>query len=157
MSSEKPWWFSGDEPEGAQPDAGGPAERKQPASEQPASTPEWPEPEQTRPEQTRPEQTGRSGPGIADVIAGVGTLVSWARERVIDPHLEHENPAEHPDCVICRGMTAVSRLSDLAPVDIDIDLDDDDQLGIELPDETADDITWVPLTRRGARRGKARS
>ena len=141
MTTDRPWWFSGDEPEWKQPDSNA-SEPKQPEPRGPG------EPMTGEPTTDEPTADERGGPGIADVLAGVGTLVSWARERVIDPHLEHADPAEHPDCVICRGMTAVSRLSDIAPLDI-ADIDGDD--------EQADDITWVPLTRQGARRGKARS
>ena len=136
MSTDKPWWFSGDEPAATEPEANAAASES--ADTESADT-----------EPADAEQPERSGPGIAEVIAGVGTLVSWARERVIDPHLQHEDPAAHPDCVICRGMTAVSRLSDIAPIDIEF---------ADAADGADDnDITWLPLTRRGSRQGKAKA
>lgn len=143
MNTDRPWWFSGDEPESSThaSEHSGP-ERSEEADAASAG-------KSTDSESTDTEQPDRGDPGIAEVIAGVGTLVSWARERVIDPHLQHEDPAAHPDCVICRGMAAVSRLSDFAPIDIEI--------ADEAADTADNDITWLPLTRRGSRQGKAKA
>lgn len=135
MSTDRPWWFSGDEPE---PQAQPAAEPQQPA--EPADGVHADD----APTDHAVAGEDESTPSIAEVIAGVGTLMSWARERVIDPHLSHEDPAEHPDCVICRGMAAVARLAEIAPIDItSIELDDDG--------DADDEIHWVPLTRTGAR------
>jgi len=36
------------------------------------------------------------------------TVVEWAADRVMAPHAEHGNPAEHPQCLICRATTLLA-------------------------------------------------
>lgn len=43
----------------------------------------------------------------AGLVSGVGQAMAWARETVVAPHAAHGDPGEHPECVICRGMTMV--------------------------------------------------
>ena len=41
------------------------------------------------------------------LVAGAARMVDWATERVMAPHAEHDDPAEHPDCMVCRTVTLI--------------------------------------------------
>lgn len=71
------------------------------------------------------------------LVSGVGQALTWARETVVTPHAAHTDPAQHPECVICRGMTMVQGA-----------------LPTSAPDTGADDagrgaasVRWIPVTR----------
>ena len=51
------------------------------------------------------------------LIAAANQLVDWATERIVTPHAEHSNPAEHPTCVLCRSASVISSLTPTAPMD----------------------------------------
>jgi hypothetical protein len=36
------------------------------------------------------------------------TVVEWAADRVMAPHAEHRDPAQHPQCLICRATTMLA-------------------------------------------------
>ncbi len=110
-----PWWYSGDE---VPRDGGG--------DDQGAA----------------PRESSDGGPrGGLDwmgMLSGAARMVDWAASAVVEPHGEHRDPAEHPDCMICRtlvllqdrtGMTAPTSSS---PVPAD------------LPRE-AEPIRWIPV------------
>ena len=66
------------------------------------------------------------------------TLVEWATDRVMAPHAEHANPAEHPQCLICRASrmlgAATESASSSAP-------------GSPVATErSAGAITWIPIS-----------
>ncbi|MDP1876099.1 MAG: hypothetical protein Q8M17_00870 [Actinomycetota bacterium] len=42
------------------------------------------------------------------LAAGAQRLVEWATERVVAPHAEHDDPREHPDCVMCRALALMA-------------------------------------------------
>jgi hypothetical protein len=93
MSPEgrRPWWYSGDdaepEPEAAAPEAAAPTMGERPPTGDeapPAPSMDW-----------------------TALVMGAAKMVDWATEKVMAPHAEHDDPAEHPDCMICRTVTLV--------------------------------------------------
>lgn len=96
-----PWWYSGED---EQPEV------EQPEVEQPRARPSEPE--------LRPEPAGEAAPdsepdGTAStmdwtaLVAGAAKMVDWATERVMAPHAEHTDPADHPECMVCRTVTLI--------------------------------------------------
>ncbi len=41
------------------------------------------------------------------LVAGAARMVDWATERVMAPHAEHVDPAEHPECMVCRTVALI--------------------------------------------------
>lgn len=86
MSDERrPWWYSGDE-EPAEPSA------------------------EPTPESTDARTDAPSSPGLdwTALISGAQRMVDWATTTVMAPHAEHGDPADHPDCVVCRTLVLVA-------------------------------------------------
>lgn len=77
---QAPWWYSGDD---------------EPGTTEPAAEPTG--------------EPGQSQPGLDWTVlaAGAQRLVDWATERVVAPHAEHDDPREHPQCVVCRAMVVI--------------------------------------------------
>ena len=99
---ENPWWYSGEEPEESEDAAAG-ADRS--AGDARSSVP------------------GGSALDWQGLLSGAARMVDWAASAVVEPHAEHRDPAEHPDCLVCRtlvlvqdrtGMTAPTAQSPLA-------------------------------------------
>lgn len=44
------------------------------------------------------------------IAGGLQQLFSWAAQTVVGPHSAHEDPAEHLDCLVCRGIGAMRAL-----------------------------------------------
>lgn len=65
------------------------------------------------------------------LVAGVGQAMSWAREAVVAPHALHQDPTQHPECVICKGMTVVQGAA---------------QQGAPASEPPAE-VRWIPVTR----------
>lgn len=89
MSQRQPWWYSGEEATAALDDPVPPAS---------AAADSAPDPD-------GPVDDGGPEPRV-DVSAlaqGAQRLIEWATERVVAPHAEHGEPAEHPDCLMCRA------------------------------------------------------
>ena len=84
MTQRTPWWYSGDE----STDQAGPSSSQ--SSESAADS--------------SPES---SGTDWMSLLGGAQRLVDWAAERVMAPHAGHANPAEHPDCLVCKSMLLV--------------------------------------------------
>jgi hypothetical protein len=45
------------------------------------------------------------------LIAAANQLVDWATERIVTPHVEHDNPSDHPTCVLCRSSAVLQGLA----------------------------------------------
>ncbi|MDO8307130.1 MAG: hypothetical protein Q7V58_02085 [Actinomycetota bacterium] len=86
-----PWWYSGDEGVGEPPSAA--AAPEDPAAAAPAD---------------RPVEPARDSLDWSALAAGAQRLVEWATERVVAPHAEHDDPREHPDCVMCRALALMA-------------------------------------------------
>jgi hypothetical protein len=101
-----PWWYSGDE---------------EPAGEPEGAT-------------SGPSDAGPTPGGLdwSTLIAGAQRMVDWATDRVMAPHAEHEDPAAHPDCVVCRTIVLVGD-SGSGPAEP------------AAPPTSAPSITWIPV------------
>jgi len=85
MSEQPPWWYSG------------------------SSTPPGPESSDSPP--TAPPLSAPSSggaPSLSDLMSMASTVVEWATDRVMAPHADHRDPAEHPQCLICRASALLS-------------------------------------------------
>ena len=85
MSEQPPWWYSG--------------------SATPSGSESSDTPPTARPQSAQP--TG-STPSLGDLMSMASTVVEWATDRVMAPHAEHRDPAEHPQCLICRASALLS-------------------------------------------------
>jgi len=101
-----PWWFSGGEDSEGSP--GPDASSGQP----------------------------RIGADWGTLLSGAQRVIDWATETVMAPHAEHDIPREHPECVICRGLSLIGEGGPAGFAD----------------DATADDgershhtIEWIPI------------
>ncbi|MHB1165068.1 MAG: hypothetical protein ACYC90_13305 [Candidatus Nanopelagicales bacterium] len=111
--SKGPWWYSGDEVTAeppAEPTPAGPAAAVtgDPASDRPGGPIDW-----------------------TALAVGAARLVEWATERVVAPHAEHDDPQEHPDCVVCRALALMADRPATAST-----------TGTSTP---PDDIAWIPI------------
>lgn len=90
-SVDHPWWYSGDEPDDSSGDGAG-------------ST-------------SGDGAENASGSSILDwqgLLSGAARMVDWAASAVVEPHGEHRDPAEHPDCLICRTLAVVQDRTGMA-------------------------------------------
>lgn len=71
------------------------------------------------------------------LVSGVGQALTWARESVVTPHASHTDPAQHPECVICRGMTMVQGAMPAAGPDA----------AAERGPAMAEPVRWIPVSR----------
>ena len=119
MSSQPPWWYSaqgqsrasdGSASEGSSPGADG---SDGPAAEGPSS----------------------GAPSLGDFVSMASTLVEWATDRVMAPHAEHTNPAEHPQCLICRASRMLGAATESASSDAPV-----------ATERSAGAIAWIPIT-----------
>jgi hypothetical protein len=140
MSSDRraPWWFSGDdeqEPESvARPDP----------TPQPTSEPALDSADEA-------DGTSSSMDWTA-LVAGAARMVDWATERVMAPHAEHTDPAEHPDCMVCRTVTLIGDPVGLmtggqrpSPDGTDAAGDVDAPLPDAVETTAAQPIRWIPI------------
>lgn len=78
----RPWWYSGDEE---------------------SSTAELPTDYQ--PTDDQPAASG--GLDWLSLLSSAQRMVDWATEKVMTPHAEHDDPAQYPDCVVCRALVLI--------------------------------------------------
>lgn len=142
----RPWWYSGDDEADVEADGVGPA-------------PESPidGPDSSGPQSERDEATAE-GSGIewTALLAGAQRMMDWATERVMAPHAEHDVPADHPQCVVCRTMVLIGEGRSPATEEAPESYPSAD--GGHQPDDVVDaatrvrdrQIAWIPI-RPGAR------
>ena len=41
------------------------------------------------------------------LLTGAARMVDWAASTVVEPHADHLDPAEHPECLVCRTLALV--------------------------------------------------
>ncbi len=125
----RPWWYSGEDGEIAEPSA-------EPVDEPGADADA---------EGDGPETGQDSGAGMdwTLLVAGAQRMVDWATEKVMAPHAEHEDPAEHPQCVVCRTLVLVGDSGDLTATFA--------QGSDEEGAREAAPIAWIPI--RGEQEG----
>lgn len=95
-------------------------------------------------EAEEPERAGGAGESTGSsldwqgLLTGAARMVDWAASAVVEPHGDHREPGEHPDCLVCRtlvlvqdrtGMTAPTPQSPVAPE----------------PPAPAEPIRWIPI------------
>jgi len=119
----RPWWYSG----GAE------------AEPAPDSAPEA----GTDPDPDADDGAPDSGMDWSMLVAGAQRMVDWATERVMAPHAEHDDPAQYPQCVVCRTLLLVGDSGGLPDVEDGLDRD-------EAPDGPAP-IVWIPIREDGGR------
>lgn len=71
-----------------------------------------------------------SGLDWGALIGGAQRMIDWATERVMAPHADHVDPADHPDCVVCRTILLVGERRDDRP---------------KPERHDAPTITWIPI------------
>jgi hypothetical protein len=123
---QRPWWYSG-EPEGSDP---GGEDVNGPGIDASAGAGSGADDESA--------DTG-SAPGVdwTLLVAGAQRMVDWATERVMAPHAEHGDPAEHPQCVVCRTLVMVGDAEGMRP-----------PAPAESADAAVDEpgaIVWIPI------------
>ena len=86
------------------------------------------------------------------LVAGAARMVDWATERVMAPHAEHDDPAEHPDCMVCRTVTLIGDPVGLMTSGQRRSPDDEDAAQVadaplaEAAETTgAQPIRWIPV------------
>lgn len=90
-----------------------------------------------------PQQADAGGTsGLGDwtsLLSGAARMVDWATSAVMAPHAEHDDPSEHPTCVVCRTITLVGDPTGLVP--------GTGSAPSAPPAEprTAPAITWIPI------------
>ena len=89
MTASTPWWYSGD---GA---SDGPADDRARDGREGTGRPRFDIP-----------GMGIPGLDIAGLASGAQQLVDLARQAILAPHAGHADPREHPECMVCRTMTA---------------------------------------------------
>ena len=138
MSGDTPWWYSGtDEPSGEEPLAGEDALAGQAQAEGQAPA----------------DDRGASGRDWTTLVFGAQRIVDWATERVLAPHAEHDDPREHPDCVVCRTMTVLGDVGLRSPQPSDDSesagasgsTSDPAGSGVETDRFSSGAIRWIPI------------
>jgi len=92
-TARKPWWYSGeDDADPLEPETAAPELALEESQEVPTE-----------------DASGSTPPGMdwSMLMMGAAKMVDWATERVMAPHAEHGNPADHPQCVVCRTIVLV--------------------------------------------------
>ena len=114
-----PWWYSGDE--GQEPGATSHAEGGT------TDAPRADEPTADEP-----------APGLpvdwTVLAAGAQRLVEWATERVMAPHADHDDPADHPQCVVCRTLVVIGDRTASSPTPAPA-----------REPSTSSGIVWIPI------------
>ena len=142
MSGDRraPWWYSGDDDE-REPESATAAE-PEPAADSDSAGPD----------------TDDAADGAASsmdwtaLVAGAARMVDWATERVMAPHAEHDDPAEHPDCMVCRTVTLIGDPVGLmasgqrrSPEGEDAAEDVDAPFADAVETTGAQPIRWIPI------------
>ena len=90
------------------------------------------------------------------LVAGAARMVDWATERVMAPHAEHADPAEHPECMVCRTVTLIGDPVGLmgggqwSPADREPAGSSVDEAAAEPdPGSRAQPIRWIPIVETG--------
>jgi hypothetical protein len=74
------------------------------------------------------------------LIAAASQFVDWATERIVTPHAEHDDPSEHPTCVLCRSAAVIQGLSSGVGVVVETST---------TPQPNApSSVRWIPTTDR---------
>jgi hypothetical protein len=130
MSGRSPWWYSGEEEEGPPTEPGSREEAEPDDDTSPASALDW-----------------------GALLTGAARMVDWATSAVMAPHAEHVDPADHPQCVVCRTITLVGDPTGLLPrpaptADSASDAPESLWSAAPRPAEPAVGIVWIPIVEQ---------
>jgi hypothetical protein len=118
----RPWWYSGDD---------------QPSDEQPNPD-----------EQPTAAGTDGAAPtaGVdwSILMAGAQRMVDWATDKVMAPHAEHDDPSEHPQCMVCRTIVLVGDSSGRGPGPAE-PADPEAPAATTATDGAPEAIRWIPI------------
>ena len=136
-----PWWYSGDD----EPADGALEQGAGPTDEHAASAPvERADALPGAEEADEGFEDPGAGPGATvdwgALLAGASRMVDWATSTVMAPHAQHEDPAQYPQCVVCRTIVLVGDSSGIVP--------GSPPAGQEAPAESqagVEPITWIPI------------
>jgi hypothetical protein len=84
-------------------------------------------------------QADSSPSPLLGLTSGVQAVMDWAREQVLAPHAEHGDPADHPQCLACRGQVVLDGLLGAAD-----SRRDSDQAG-QPQRQGAGGVQWIEL------------
>jgi hypothetical protein len=129
-----PWWYSGDESPGESGEPGDPGETRE--SSDPGETRESSDPG----EAAEAGASGASGAGLdwMSLLSGATRMVDWAAAAVVEPHGEHGDPADHPDCLVCRTLALVQDRTGMTGPRPDQPVPADQPI-------PAEPIRWIPV------------
>lgn len=113
-----PWWYSGAEQSGENSGSAEPGAQGDPGE----------------------GADGTSGTGLdwMGLLSGATRMVDWAAATVVEPHGEHGNPADHPDCLVCRTLALVQDRTGMT-------VPRPDQPVPAEPPHPAEPIRWIPV------------
>ena len=73
---------------------------------------------------------------LASLASGAQQVVDMAKQVILVPHADHDDPSEHGSCIICRGLLVLG--------DVRVRPEDDDG-GQRRADESPATVRWVDL------------
>jgi len=56
------------------------------------------------------EHSARGGFSLSFLAAGAQQLVDMAKQVILVPHADHDDPSEHGECIMCRGSLALDEV-----------------------------------------------
>ena len=56
------------------------------------------------------EQSTRGGFSLSFLASGAQQLVDMAKQAILVPHADHDDPSEHGECIMCRGSLALDEV-----------------------------------------------
>ena len=137
-AGRRPWWYSGDA-EGEQGQV--PADLPPSDSVSDDASDAWSD---GNGEEQAEDASSSTGMDWSILMAGAQRMVDWATEKVMAPHAEHDDPAEHPQCMVCRTILLVGDPSGLGPPS-------SDPMGATASDAThgeesaPEPVRWIPI------------
>jgi hypothetical protein len=149
-NQRRPWWYSGEESEpedsvgpgagegGGVSDDGAPV-----AGTAGAGAGESGGVEDEPQEEPQEEPIASVPLDWGQLISGAFRMVDWATNTVMAPHAEHEDPADHPQCVVCRGILLVNAQRPGGP---EVEEEEESVASAGSADVPArGGITWIPI------------
>jgi hypothetical protein len=116
----QPWWYSGDDVD--------PGE----------STP--------LPEGGVDEGGGSAGLDWTALVVGAQRVMEWAADRVMAPHADHGDPADHPQCVVCRTMVVIGESGvGRERAEPDASQEDAEPGAVDVAAHDSYEIQWIPI------------
>ena len=136
IAPPRPWWYSGDDDVPGDDVPGDEVSSDEVSGD---GAPGDGAPGDGAPGETPPEAAGTSsGLDWLSLLSSAQRMVDWAAEKVMTPHADHDDPAQYPDCVVCRTLVLIGPSSPgTGPVP-------DPE-----PPHQVDPIEWIPIRDAG--------